>query len=582
MAGDSVIGALRVVLGADTAAFESGLKSASKDLEAFQKRITQVGTAIGTALGTAVVALGISIRHTLTEADKLGKMAQSIGIPVEELSRLKHAADLSDVSMEALGKSVGILSRNMVEAATNAISKPALAFKALQIEVRNTDGSLKSASQIVTEVAGRFGNMQDGAGKTALAMALFGRAGAAMIPMLNAGAKGLRDMMHEADELGIVIDQKTAKAAEDFNDNLTRLGKVKDAIVLKITAQMLPALRALSEHLIDAAKNSNFIGAVADGLITAITGVVRVVITAGLAFQRFGAELVALWAVLMAPNWADMKARWSEFRAEGDKTEEQFASLSTFMQNFWTNVAATTDAGAQDTGRKLAAPIMQSTKSVADSMKAMKDAARAALDEIVANPIEPTINKLNALRAAVDAGTISWTQYGKMVRQVNKDQLGHLQDLGTQTASTLTTVFKNNKAASIAAAIINTAVAITKALSQYPPPISFAMAGLQAAAGAAQIAAIKSTKMAKGGSFTVPGGMSMTDNTFVPLNLASGERVTVEPAGQVANDPLRNAAQSSAREVMFRVDEITRPLAEKIAPALSSLLADRGITFKVA
>ena len=54
----------------------------------------------------------------------------------------------------------------------------------------------------------------------------------------------------------------------------------------------------------------------------------------------------------------------------------------------------------------------------------------------------------------------------------------------------LSSMGQHSKALAYAGAVINTAQAVTKALSYYPPPISFVMAGLQAAAGAVQIAAI--------------------------------------------------------------------------------------------
>jgi hypothetical protein len=55
------------------------------------------------------------------------------------------------------------------------------------------------------------------------------------------------------------------------------------------------------------------------------------------------------------------------------------------------------------------------------------------------------------------------------------------------------------------------------------------MAGLQAAAGAAQIAAIKAQKMQQGGSFTVPGGKGGGDVVPVSFMAEPGERVRVEP-----------------------------------------------------
>ena len=65
--------------------------------------------------------------------------------------------------------------------------------------------------------------------------------------------------------------------------------------------------------------------------------------------------------------------------------------------------------------------------------------------------------------------------------------------VASQAAQTITALWPKQKGAAIAAAIINTAVGVTKALTLGAPPWNFAMAALVAASGAAQIAAIRST-----------------------------------------------------------------------------------------
>src|SRR5690606_5933296 len=138
------------------------------------------GVAIAAAMSVAAIGLGMAIKGTLEEADKLGKMAQSIGVPVEELSKLKNAADLSGVSLESLSKGVARLNRNIVEGA-QGLSTPIRAFEALGISIRNADGSLKTVSQALPEIADKFATMRDGPEKTALSMQLLGRAGAELI-----------------------------------------------------------------------------------------------------------------------------------------------------------------------------------------------------------------------------------------------------------------------------------------------------------------------------------------------------------------------------------------------------------------
>lgn len=266
MASSAVLGALRIILGADTGDLESGLKSAAVKVGIFAGVSIAAGEAIGRTLGGAIRNVADAIPATINAMDQMAKQSQKIGIPVEQLSAFKLAADLSDVSMEQLGKGVAKLSKAMVESAAKPTSEAASAFKAIGVSAKNTDGSLKSTTDVVTEIAGKFEGLKDGAGKTAISMALFGKAGADLIPLLNSGSTGLAEMVVEARQLGLVISTETAKSAEAFNDNLRRLGAVKDGIIIQLSAHMLPLLQALSQSLIDAAKNSKVVETVSGAM----------------------------------------------------------------------------------------------------------------------------------------------------------------------------------------------------------------------------------------------------------------------------------------------------------------------------
>lgn len=63
---------------------------------------------------------------------------------------------------------------------------------------------------------------------------------------------------------------------------------------------------------------------------------------------------------------------------------------------------------------------------------------------------------------------------------------------------------KKQKGISVANAVINGAVAFTKALASAPPPLNFVLAGLTSAATAAQIAVIASQSFADGGIVSGP------------------------------------------------------------------------------
>lgn len=312
---NAVIGALRVVLGADTAALETGLKNSQSKLAGFGASAAKAGAVAAAAFAAAGVAAGASIKNAIDQADELGKTAQKIGIPVEELSGLKHAADLSGVSMEALEKSAARLSRTMVEAVARPTSEAGVAFRALGLSVRNADGSMKTTGQVISDVAGKFGNMQDGATKTKLAMDLFGRSGADLIPMLNAGKTGLASMIMEARQLGLVITTDTAKAAESFNDNLSRLGGVLRGVVLQSMAAMAPALAHISQRMVEAAKNSGLVQTISAAVAAAFEGVAR---GALLVADNIGAiaRIAALFAgVQLASTVATMGLAFVKFAA---------------------------------------------------------------------------------------------------------------------------------------------------------------------------------------------------------------------------------------------------------------------------
>ena len=258
MAGNAVIGALRIVLGADSAALEKGLKEAQSSVSRFATSVTSIAAGIGLEriIEKSVSAVVHSIKSAVENADKLGKSAQKIGIPVEELSALKYAADLADVSIESLEKGVVKLSKTMVSAAVQPTGEAARAFKAIGVAVTDSGGKLRNTQDVINDVAERFSGLKDGAGKAAVAVALFGRAGADLIPLLNEGKGGLQHLMEEAEKLGIVITSKTARAAQDFNDDLKRLGYIAQGLAIKLAEGMLPALQQIVTKFIALGKEN--------------------------------------------------------------------------------------------------------------------------------------------------------------------------------------------------------------------------------------------------------------------------------------------------------------------------------------
>lgn len=262
------LGDLVVSIRADIARFQNDMgkmqRSAqdsadriSRSLGGLDGAIKKVGSAFATlGIGLSAAALTSWVKGAIDAADELAKMSQRVGLTVQELAKLNYAGSLADVSMEQLAKGLKQLSKNMVEAAGGSKEQVA-AFRALGVEFRNADGSMRKVPEVFSDIAEKVSLLDDGAVKTAISMKVFGKSGADLIPLLNSGAKGLQEMSAEAERLGLVIDERTAKAAENFNDNLTRLQSSGKGLAFAISEVMLPPLVQLTDELNRVAQADN-------------------------------------------------------------------------------------------------------------------------------------------------------------------------------------------------------------------------------------------------------------------------------------------------------------------------------------
>src|SRR5262245_27534207 len=268
MAGDSVIGALRVILGLDTGAFEDGAKRATQSADSLAKKLGTIagGIQLQKVIEGLVKGFVDLAKSGFETADAMGKMAQKVGIPDEKLSALAYVADLSGVSLETLSKSTGIISKKLAAASAGTTDKAAATFKALAIATKDASRQIKSADQIIAEVTSKLGQMEDGVTKTALAVAIFGRGGAEMVPLLNQGAAAITSLTKEAAAFGLVITKDTFIAAEKFNDSLRSLGMIPKGVALVLTAAFAPALANVVERMKEWAIENQIVQRTADVL----------------------------------------------------------------------------------------------------------------------------------------------------------------------------------------------------------------------------------------------------------------------------------------------------------------------------
>lgn len=293
---NSVIGALRVNLGLDAAQFQRGVAGAQASMQSLASRMRMIGA----AAAAAGVGLALAVRGQINAADEMVKTADRIGMSVEALSQLEHAASLSGVSMQTFSGAMQRLARTSVESAGE--------LHRLGVATRDSSGQMRPMEAILMDVADRLAAMPPGAERTALAIQLLGRQGAELIPMLQGGSAGLRTMMAEADSLGLTLSNRTARAAEAFNDNVSRLGRQITGLTRMLMAELAPALAAISNGIVAAvgrframsAAVGGFQGFIIAGAVAITAAYVPAIYSAVTATAAWIASLITLRGALIA------------------------------------------------------------------------------------------------------------------------------------------------------------------------------------------------------------------------------------------------------------------------------------------
>lgn len=552
MAGGSAkIGALLVSLGLDSAQFGAGLKAEQGNLGKFKLAATAAFAAVAAAGVAAGYALTNAMGSAINRFDDMGKAAQKIGTTTEALSRLSYAADLSDVSFEQLTGGLARLSKSLADVSTGGKGPAATAFAALGISVTNAAGQIRASDEVFAEIAEKFARLEDGSTKTALSMGIFGKAGAELIPMLNSGRDGLKQMADESDRLGNTISSNAAANAEIFNDNITRTQTALQGVVNAITSAALPVLTYLSEAFVTAAGNGKLLEGFATGFVIVLKSVVTVAAVVVTAMGSISESLSTLLRAMRVVQTDGLDAAITVLSAGGATIRENIGATIEFINGLWTAVDAGTGEGGVITPFVADMEAFgNSTAAAAASAKALKEAQQEAANvfEDTRTPFEQMQLDIQKLDQLLADGRIGWDTYGRAVGTAMAGAaattLGSLASL----SAGLSGAFEDNKVLAVATAVLKGAEAVASAFAAGNaiggPFVGAAFAGIAAITAAANVAAVASTtptsKSMPGGGGA--GGAASAPVAPAPVAMSSGTAInlTLEGGGRYSRNELES------------------------------------------
>lgn len=255
---------------------------------------------LGLTIGAGIVARGIKnfVTDIVDAGDALGKTATQLGLTGKELQAWQTAANFAGVETASLNQGFRILGKNALLAQQGS-KQAADAFRELGVEIEGANGQLKPANQLAREAGVALGALEDRTKAVGLAQQVFGRAGAALLPLFKEGEEGLDAALRKLEEFGGGLSDELIPLAEAAQDRFTEWGIATTSLKSKIAVALLPALNQL---VLGVSKAFTWIGKIVDRL----GGFKSLLITLGLvlakvAIAKFATLLLRLGRAALIP-----------------------------------------------------------------------------------------------------------------------------------------------------------------------------------------------------------------------------------------------------------------------------------------
>lgn len=272
----------------------------------------------GAASAAGLTALAVSASAT---GAQLKGLAATSGVPIGQLEVLADMARRANVSQDDLASGLGGLNERMRSAARGGNAELRQVMRRLGISLRDSSGQVRNASDVLPQLANAFQRVRDPALRAEAATAIFGDAGARLLPILTGGADGLREGQRQFERYGVSVAENAddlAKANAQFEDLQKVMVGFASSVSTAIGTQLAPILGPLAEQMADW---------VAANRAVIATGIANYIREAAIEVRAFFAERGPI-------------ERLRDFRDTAKRVVESLGGLRTIMIGFAAMVAA--------------------------------------------------------------------------------------------------------------------------------------------------------------------------------------------------------------------------------------------------
>lgn len=220
-----------------TGSFTTDTQRASKQLKAFQKDVVSTASSIKTQLVGALATAGIALSFDalVQGAAKFKDLEEEIGASAESIASLSVAAATAGVDIESIAAASLKLTKNL--SGVDDESKAAgAALAALGIPIE--DFKRLDPVQRIDALSKAFAGFADGPEKAAVAIALFGKAGAEQLRVFKA--------LEEQGGRQVILTQQQIEIADAYADRQAKLAATLKAYAQVAVTDVIPSINELT------------------------------------------------------------------------------------------------------------------------------------------------------------------------------------------------------------------------------------------------------------------------------------------------------------------------------------------------
>ncbi|EKO3874578.1 hypothetical protein P0F29_003207 [Vibrio metschnikovii] len=209
-----------------------------------------MGTTSALVFSAAVAGVTAGVvalyRSQAASIDETAKFAARIGISTENLTRYRHAAELSGVATKDFDTAMQRMTRRVSEAA-NGTGAAKSAIQELNLSAK--DLNELAPEQQLQVIADAMNQVEKDADRLRLAVNIFDTGGAGMVNLLREGSSGLQDMANEADRLGITLNSVDAAKIEAANDAIYVMEKSISSLMRDLAINLAPSVSSIADGI---------------------------------------------------------------------------------------------------------------------------------------------------------------------------------------------------------------------------------------------------------------------------------------------------------------------------------------------